>query len=96
MGYELSLTVKLALLIGAFLLSCVSYALVENPIRRRTRSRAATGVVLGVSTAAVLGTAVLSLSAIDREQQRFSAPAASASLVASAPALASYRTTAGS
>jgi peptidoglycan/LPS O-acetylase OafA/YrhL len=95
-GYELSVTVKLALVAGAFLLSCVSYALVENPIRRRTRSRAATGVVLGVSTAAVLGTAVLSLSAIAREQERFDAPAASASLVASAPALVSYRTAAGS
>ena len=94
-GYELSVTVKLALLVGAFLLSCVSYALVENPIRRRTRSRRAAGVVLGVSTAAVLGTAVLSLSAIAREEQRFNAPAASASLVPSPPALVSYRTQAG-
>ena len=41
MGYELSVTGKLGLLVGAFRLSCVSYALVENPIRRRTRSRAA-------------------------------------------------------
>jgi peptidoglycan/LPS O-acetylase OafA/YrhL len=95
-GYELSLTVKLALLVGAFLLSCVSYALVENPIRRRTRSRRAAGVILGVSTAAVLGAAVLSLSAIAKEEQRFNAPAASASLVASPPVLVSYRTQAGS
>jgi len=95
-GYELSVTLKLALLGGAFLLSCVSYALVENPIRRQTRSRRAAGLVLGVSTAAVLGTALLSLSAIAREQEHFNAPAASASLVASPPALVSYRTQAGS
>ena len=95
-GYELSVTVKLALLVGAFLLSCVSYALVENPIRRRTRSRRAAGVVLGVSTAAVLGAAALSLSAIASEERRFNAPAASASLVASPVALVSYRTPAGS
>jgi peptidoglycan/LPS O-acetylase OafA/YrhL len=85
-GYELSVTVKLGLLMGAFLLSCVSYALVENPIRRRARSRKATGVVFGVSMAAVLGTAVLCLTAIARDEQRFNAPAASASLVTPAPA----------
>ena len=33
-GYELPLAAKLGLLVGAFLLSCVSYALVENPIKR--------------------------------------------------------------
>ena len=80
-GYELSVTVKLGLLAGAFLLSCVSYALVENPIRRRARGRRATGAVFGVSMAAVLGTAVLCLTAIARDEQRFNAPAASASLV---------------
>ncbi len=94
MGYELSLTVKLALLIGAFLLSCVSYALVENPIRRRARSRAATGAIVGVAAAAVVVTAVLSLSAIAREEQRFNGPTASPSLVP-APALVSYRTATG-
>ena len=95
MGYELSVTGKLGLLVGAFGLSCVSYALVENPIRRRTRSRAATAVVFGVSMTVVVGTAVLALAAIDREQQRFDGPAASAALVASAPTLVSYQTPAG-
>ena len=89
-GYELSISVKLGLLVGAFLLSCASYALVEDPIRRRARSRAATGVVFGVSMAAVLGGAVLCLAAIDREQQRFDAPAASAAIAAPA-ALVSAR-----
>ena len=76
-GDELSLEAKLALLAGAFLLSCVSYALVENPIRRRVRSRAATGVVVAVCMAAVLATAGTSLGAIDRKQHRFEAAATS-------------------
>jgi hypothetical protein len=74
----------------------VSYALVENPIRRRTRSRRAAGIVLGVSTAAILGTAVLSLGSIARIEKQFNAPAASVSEIGSPPALVSYRTRAGS
>ena len=70
-GHDSRSGVKLGLLAGAFLLSCVSYALVENPIRRTARSRTATGLVVAVSAAAVLGTAGLSLAAVDREQQRF-------------------------
>jgi peptidoglycan/LPS O-acetylase OafA/YrhL len=93
-GYKLPLTVKLGLLVGAFLLSCVSYALVENPIRRRVRSRTATGAVVGVAAAAVVVTAVLSLGAIAREEQRFNGPTALPSL-APAPALVSYRTATG-
>lgn len=103
-GYELSVTVKLGLLAGAFLLSCVSYALVENPIRRRARSRRATGAVFGVSMAGVLVTAVLCLTAIARDEQRFNAPVASAPLMTPTsgpvatptPALVSYRTPNGS
>jgi hypothetical protein len=83
-GYELSVPVKLGLLAGAFALSCVSYALVENPVRR-LRGRAVGGVVFGVSLAAVLGTAVLSLAAIAREEQRFNAPVASAAFVDPTP-----------
>ncbi len=94
-GHELSVGVQLGLLAGAFLLSCVSYALVENPIRRRFRSRSATGVVFTVSMAAVLGTAVLSLGALDRAQQRFEAPAASAAVVAPAMLAVSNQTQAG-
>jgi len=93
-GYELPLAAKLGLLVGAFLLSCVSYALVENPIRRRARGRAATGAVVGVATAAVLGAAVLSLSAISGEEGRFNAPIALPSL-GPAPALVSYHTATG-
>jgi peptidoglycan/LPS O-acetylase OafA/YrhL len=73
-GHELSVPVKLGLMSGAFLLSCASYALVENPIRRRVRSRRATAVVVAVSTAAFLGTATLALAGVDRAQQRFERP----------------------
>jgi peptidoglycan/LPS O-acetylase OafA/YrhL len=75
-GHDLSVTTKLGLMAGAFVLSCVSYALVEDPIRRRMRSRALTGVVVVVFMGALVGTAAVSLAAIDREQRRFEAPAA--------------------
>lgn len=73
-GHALSLSVKLALVAGAFLLSCVSYALVENPIRRRVRSRAKTLTVVLVCMGVFVGTAVASLAGIDRAQQRFQGP----------------------
>ena len=77
-GHELSVPVKLGLLVGAFLLSCASYKLVENPMRRGMRSRMATGIVVAICMAAVLSTAGVALAAIDREQQRFEAPVAGA------------------
>ena len=89
MGGTLSVGVKLGLMVGAFLLSCVSYSLVENPIRRRVRSRTATVAVAAVFLAAVLGTAGVSLAAIDRDQQRFERPAATAAPLAPAAVTAS-------
>ena len=83
-GSELPLSAKLGLMLGAFLLSCLSYALVENPIRRRVRSRRATVLVLVVSTAALLGTASVSLAGIDRAQQRFENPASGGTPAATA------------
>src|SRR5436190_2739614 len=80
-GSELSATVKLGLVVGAFLLSCVSYSLVENPIRQTVRSRAATAIVVAVSMAAVLGTAAVSLAATNREEQRFETPVAASAQV---------------
>ena len=41
-GHTFSFSAKLVLVAGAFLLSCASYALVENPIHRRVRGRKAT------------------------------------------------------
>jgi len=85
-GHDLSIAVKLGLMIGAFVLSCVSYAVVENPIRTRLRSRAATLVLAGACTAAVLGTATASLAAVGREGQRFGAGNAARTMT-----LSSYR-----
>jgi peptidoglycan/LPS O-acetylase OafA/YrhL len=75
-GHDLSLGVKLGLMAAAFILSCISYALVENPIRTRMRGRAATFVVAVGCTAAVLGTATASLAAVGRESKHFEAGAA--------------------
>jgi hypothetical protein len=69
--HDLSLGVKLGLMVAAFVVSCISYALVENPIRTRMRSRVATFVVAVGCTAAVLGTATASLAAMSRESKRF-------------------------
>jgi peptidoglycan/LPS O-acetylase OafA/YrhL len=90
-GHDLSLNVKLGLLAAAFLLSCVSYALVENPIRRASLSPAATVLVFGTCMAALLGAAALSIAALDREQQRFDAREASGPVVVPAQMVASYR-----
>jgi peptidoglycan/LPS O-acetylase OafA/YrhL len=81
-GEELSVSAKLLLMLGAFLLSCVSYALVENPIRRNLRGRAKTGLVVAVSMAAVFGTATVSLAGIQREEQRFGGATAGATSLA--------------
>ena len=73
-GHALSVPVKLELMVGAFVLSCVTYALVENPIRHRMRSRAKTLVVVLACVGVFLGTAVGSLAGINREELRFEGP----------------------
>jgi len=52
-GHDLSTGVRLGLLAGAFLLSILSYALVENPIRHM-RWRPQTGALLWPASAAVI------------------------------------------
>src|SRR5215210_2510578 len=52
-GHDLSTATRLALLAGAFLLSILSYALVENPIRHM-RWRPQTGALLWPASAAVI------------------------------------------
>jgi peptidoglycan/LPS O-acetylase OafA/YrhL len=74
-GHALSVPVKLALVAGAFALSCVSYAVVENPIRHRVRSRRTTAVVVAGCMAAFLGSSAVSLAGIDREAARNAAAA---------------------
>jgi SGNH domain (fused to AT3 domains) len=85
-GHLLPVAANLALLGAAFLLSCVSYGLVEDPIRRRMKSRVRTAVVTAVCMAAVFGTAAVSFGAIDREQQQFEGTA-----VAGPVSTAAYR-----
>jgi peptidoglycan/LPS O-acetylase OafA/YrhL len=70
-GHALSVGVKLGLVAGAFLLSCVSYALVENPIRLKMKSRVATSAVVGVCATVFLATAALSLAGIDQKEREF-------------------------
>jgi peptidoglycan/LPS O-acetylase OafA/YrhL len=94
-GHGLSLPAKLGLVAAALLLSCVSFALVENPIRRKTHSRRAAALVFAVSLAAVLATATVSLAAIRGEQQRFGGIASSAPTPVLSSALRSYPTRAG-
>jgi peptidoglycan/LPS O-acetylase OafA/YrhL len=86
LGGRVPVAANLGLLAAAFALSCVTFALVENPIRHRVRRRATTGVVFAAAMAAVLGTAALSLGAVDRERQRFLEPAAASAAVAAQPA----------
>ncbi len=91
-GHDLAVGVKLGLMLAAFLVSCGSYALVENPIRRKMRSRPATVVVVAAFVGAVLATATVSLAAIGGERQRFEGADAVAVPASAPPAAAgSYR-----
>ena len=94
-GHRISLPVKLGLVVAALLLSCVSYTLVENPIRRKTPGRRGAVLVFAVSLLAVLATATVSLAAIGKEQQRLENLAASAPTRGLSTVLHSYRTPAG-
>jgi peptidoglycan/LPS O-acetylase OafA/YrhL len=89
-GRGLSVGVKLLLLAGAFGLSIVSYALVENPIRRARWSARRTSVVCATSMAVVLVAAGLSLRGIDRAEKRFSSPVTTAPMTVELLPLASY------
>ena len=76
LGYEPTLAVNLALVLGAFLLSIASYSLVENPMRRMTWTRARSGVAFGTATAAVALTAALSIGVLQDREERFRVAAA--------------------
>jgi peptidoglycan/LPS O-acetylase OafA/YrhL len=75
-GGDLGAGARLGLVGIAFAVSCITYALVGNPIRHRMRSRLGTALVAAACMVAVLGTAKASLAAIGREQQRFDRPSA--------------------
>jgi peptidoglycan/LPS O-acetylase OafA/YrhL len=76
LGYEPPLAVNLALLVGAFLLSIASYALVENPMRRMTWTPARSSLAFGTAAAAVVLTAALSIGALQEREARFRLAAA--------------------
>jgi peptidoglycan/LPS O-acetylase OafA/YrhL len=74
-GHELSIGVKLLLVAGAFLLSIVSYRLVENPIRRMRTPRG--GLLLPASAAIVVSlVALISLRSISETAGRIDEAAA--------------------
>jgi peptidoglycan/LPS O-acetylase OafA/YrhL len=65
-GHAISLGVNLILVVGAFLLSIVSYGLIENPIRRATLRRPirTSALLWGTSAVLVLLTAMFTLRSI--------------------------------
>lgn len=77
-GHELSLGVKLLLLAGAFLLSIVSYGLVENPLRRLRWPLPVGGLSWPASAAAVVIVSLVVLASIDKTAARFEAEPADA------------------
>jgi peptidoglycan/LPS O-acetylase OafA/YrhL len=76
LGYEPPLAVNLALLLGAFLLSIASYALVENPLRRMTWTGPHSSLAFGTAAAAVVLIAALSIGSFEKREDRFRAAAA--------------------
>jgi peptidoglycan/LPS O-acetylase OafA/YrhL len=77
-GHELSLLVNLLLIAGAFVLSVVSYALVENPIRRARWSRSASGTLIPASVGAVVLVSFFMLPSIDSRAPQIEAVAVAA------------------
>src|SRR6266516_1959423 len=64
-GHELEVGVKLLLLLGAFLLSIISYRFFENPIRRARWNAPASTLLVPVSVAAVVIVTMLTVSSIN-------------------------------
>jgi len=77
-GRALSTGVNLLILAGAFALSCVTYALYENPIRRMRGPRAVGLVLWPASAALVLACALPILASIGQTAARVDAAAAAA------------------
>jgi peptidoglycan/LPS O-acetylase OafA/YrhL len=76
-GHDLSTEVNLLLLAGAFLLSIVSYKLVEDPLRRMRWPTRVGAVAWPASAAAVLVVALVISGSIDKTASRIEAAAAS-------------------
>ncbi len=75
-GHELSVGVKLLLMLGAFMLSAISYRVFENPLRHM-RWRSPMGALLWPASAAVVVVvAVVTLGSIDGKAARLEAASA--------------------
>jgi SGNH domain (fused to AT3 domains) len=77
--------VRAGLVAFAFVLSVVSYALVENPVHRARWSPVRTTVALGAAMAVVIVTATISLSALDAKAARAGSGAHPAAVLSVAP-----------
>jgi peptidoglycan/LPS O-acetylase OafA/YrhL len=87
-GHELSVGFKLLLLLGAFLLSVMTYRLFENPIRRARWSAPRSAMLVPSSVAAVVVATMLTLTFINAKVFRLE----KASAAAEAAAVGSLRT----
>jgi peptidoglycan/LPS O-acetylase OafA/YrhL len=76
-GHDLPTEVNLLLLVGAFLLSVVSYKLVENPLRKLRWPTRVGALAWPASAAAVLLVGVMISGSIDKTAKRLEAAAAS-------------------
>ena len=91
-GHDLSTEVNLLLLVGAFLLSVVSYKLVENPLRKLRWPTRVGALAWPASAAAVLLVALVISGSIDKTTTRLEAAAANVqpALLVDTAAAASY------
>jgi peptidoglycan/LPS O-acetylase OafA/YrhL len=87
-GHELSVGIKLLLLLGAFVLSVISYRFFENPIRRARWSAPRSAMLVPSSVAAVLVATMLTLTFINAKVLKLE----KASAAADSGTVASLRT----
>jgi peptidoglycan/LPS O-acetylase OafA/YrhL len=77
-GSELTVGIKLLLLLGAFLLSIISYRVLENPIRRARWSTARSAMLIPVSAAVVVAVTMVTLAVINAKILQLEKASASA------------------
>jgi peptidoglycan/LPS O-acetylase OafA/YrhL len=80
-GHQLEVTVNLLLLLGAFLLSIVSYRFIENPIRRARVSPRLSTALAPVAVSAAVIVALVSVSSVDAKVSRIERESAAAAKV---------------
>ncbi len=88
-GHQLGVAMNMLILLGAFLLSIVTYALFENPIRRARWKTRGSALLVPVSVATVIVVTMLTLSSVDAKIAR--AERASAAIAQSGRSVFSTR-----